>query len=270
MYNELSSNRYCLQTNTTLNHVKSMSSLVSSLVEVHIVRKGDNYYSKGRKLAEQVYREIWGTENLLDGNDYGVIVSQNGKVIGNINIQFRRSRNLLKSEVFFGKKHWQEYSKAHHSQIAELSALALAQDIPKHLRRPTMMTLILGVYLICHAENINFVATVQHDYLIRILSKSLRLPFFRNEYVKHIYGEVPDDKYWNKDKLPRLYYFLPDSIHTINACASFLTRMPKTKIMKSDFPVIKAGSFLDRSTFPENWHKQESYDRGNYHIAYAC
>lgn len=260
MSNELSCNQYCLNTNTTPSYAKSMSSLTSSLVEVHIVHKGDEYYTKGRKLAENVYRQVWGTENLLDGNDYGVIVSQNGKILGNINIQLRRSRDLLKSEVFFGKRHWQNYSDSHHAQIGELSALALAQDVPKHLRRPTMMTLILGIYLICHAENINFVATVQHDYLIRILSKSLHLPFFRNEYVQHLNGEVPNDNYWNRGKLPRLYYFLPDSLHTINACASFLNRLPKTKIIKSHFPAIEAGRFLDRSAFPAHWDRVKNYD----------
>lgn len=267
MYNELSCDRYCLNTKNKPNYSTSMSSLTSSLVEVHIVHKGNEHYAKGRKLAENVYRQVWGTKNLLDGNDYGVIVSQNGKVLGNINIQFRRSRDLLKSEVFFGASHWQEYSDAQPSQIAELSALALAQDVPKKLRRPTMMTLILGIYLICHAENIKFVATVQHDYLIRILSKSLHLPFFRNEYVKHIYGEVPNDNYWNRGKLPRLYYFLPNSLHTINACASFITRLPKTKIVKSDFPVIKPDSLLDRSTFPEHWDKVKNYNFANF--AYA-
>ena len=255
MFDELNCNQYCTEANPEPNHVEAMS----SQLKVHLARKGDELYNRGRNVAENVYRQIWGTENLIDGNDYGVVVSQNGKVLGNLNIQLKRSGELLKSEVFFGQKHWLNYTDAHHSDIIELSALAIAQDTPKELRRSTMMTLILGVYLICHRKDINFVVTVQHDYLIRILSRSLRLPIFRNEFVRNIYGKVPNDNYWKKEKLPRLYYFVPNSIQTINACSSYLNYLPTTRIGSSIFPRIEAGSFLNHSTFPQNWNREKSY-----------
>ena len=275
MYKELSCDRYCLNTKNKPNYTKSMSSITSSLVEVHIVHKGNEHYAKGRKLAETVYRQVWGTENLLDGNDYGVIVSQNGKVLGNINIQFRRSRELLKSEVFFGERHWQEYSDTHHSQIAEISALAIAQDAPKQLRRSIMMTLILGIHLICCVQNVNFLVTVQHDYLIRILNKSLRLPFFPNQIQLNTQGKVPQDNYWKRAKLPRLYYLFPNNLRTIGACASYLNRIPTSKIETFALPMVEAVN-LSYSTSPQNWkkirnepkvHPQQSiYNNNNEHF----
>ncbi|MDJ0632241.1 MAG: hypothetical protein QNJ34_03515 [Xenococcaceae cyanobacterium MO_188.B29] len=229
-----------------------------SLLEVHLALKGTTLYNQGRSLAENVYRQIWGTENLLDGNDYAVVVCRNGKALGNLNIQFKHSeKSLLKSEVFFGERHWQDYKSSHHSKIAEISSLAMAQDIPKELRRPTMMTLILGIHLICCLEDINFLVTVQHDYLIRILSKSLRLPFFRNEIRRNPQGKVPNDNYWAREKSPRLYYLAPNNIQTINACASYLNYLPTTKIESSYFAGVRAGC-LSYSTFPQNWNKAES------------
>lgn len=258
MLNELNCNQYCTEINPESSYVKLMSSSRSSIFQVHLTSKGDKLYAKGRGLAENVYRQVWGTENLLDGNDYGVIVSQNGKVLGNINIQFRRSGEILKSEVFFGENHWQNYSDYHCSEIAEISALAIAQDTPKELRRPTMMTLILGIHLICCLQNINFLVTVQHDYLIRILSKSLRLPFFPNEIQLNTQGKVPHDNYWKRSKLPRLYYLAPNSLGTIGACASYLNHIPTARIESSPFAVVKADN-LSYSTLPQNWNKAESY-----------
>ncbi len=60
---------------------------LNHLMEIHIVDKSDIFYKKGRQLASDAYRQVWNTENLIDGNDYGVIISHQGKVIGNINIQ---------------------------------------------------------------------------------------------------------------------------------------------------------------------------------------
>ena len=254
MFDELNCNQYCTEANPEPNYAEPMS----SLLKVHLARKGDELYLRGRNVAENVYRQIWGTENLIDGNDYGVIVSQNGKVLGNLNIQLKRSGELLKSELFFGQKHWQNYTDVHYSETAEISALAIAQDAPKQLRRPTMMTLILGIHLICCLQNINFLVTVQHDYLIRILSKSLRLPFFRNEIKKIPQGKVPHDNYWIREKLPRLYYLAPNSIQTINACASYLNHLPMARIESSPFAEIRA-ECLSYSTFPQNWNREKSY-----------
>lgn len=84
---------------------------LNHLMEIHIVDKSDIFYKKGRQLASDAYRQVWNTENLIDGNDYGVIISHQGKVIGNINIQIRQGNKPLKSEAFFGKEHWQAYFK---------------------------------------------------------------------------------------------------------------------------------------------------------------
>ena len=166
---------------------------VSPSLEVHLVHKGDIFYTKGRKLAENVYRQIWGTEGLVDGNDYGIVVSQNGTVLGNLNIQLRKPEKLLKSESFFCKKHWRHYFYTSNTDIAEASALAIAKDAPAHLRRPIIMMLISGLQTLCRLEGVRYLVTIQHDYLLRILTKSLHLPFFKNQIVKQPQAEIPQD-----------------------------------------------------------------------------
>ena len=238
MFDELNCNQCCPE--REVNYVKPMT----SLIEVCVVHKGDEFYNQGRKLAENVYRQVWGTENLLDGNDYGVVVVQNGKILGNLNIQFKSSRGLLKSEVFFNEKHWQGYSNAHYSEVAEISALAIAQDAPKELRRSIMKMLIMVMINFCRQKGIKFLVTVQHDYLIRILSKSLYLPFFMNNDISKPQGNVPCDGYWKREKSPRLYYLSPNNIQTINACASYLNHLPTARIESSCFAGFRAGSLV--------------------------
>lgn len=147
-------------------------------MEVHIVDKNDIFYKKGRVLAEEVYRKVWKTEHLIDGNDYAIVISQNGSVVGNINLQLRSEKRLLKSEIFFGQEHWQNYFPGSPTNVAELSGLALSDELQSEIRRPIMMMLILGTQILSRALDIQFYATIQHDFLMRILTKSLQLPFF--------------------------------------------------------------------------------------------
>ncbi len=246
MFDELNCNQCCPE--REVNYVKPMT----SLIEVCVVHKGNEFYNQGRKLAENVYRQVWGTENLLDGNDYGVVVSQNGKVLGNLNIQFKRSGGLLKSEVFFKEKHWQGYSNNHYSEVAEISALAIAQDAPKNLRRSIMKMLIMVMIDFCKQKGIKFLVTVQHDYLIRILSKSLHLPFFLNNDISKPQGNIPCDRYWSRSKLPRVYYLEPNSCKTLEACNSFFYSLrhipvvfhPQSTTQESNFDMF---SFLPSS-----------------------
>ncbi len=245
MFDELNCNQCCPE--REVNYVKPMT----SLIEVCLVHKGDEFYNQGRKLAENVYRQVWGTENLLDGNDYGVVVAQNGKILGNLNIQFKRSGKLLKSEVFFGENHWQNHSNADHSEIAELSALAIAQDAPKELRRSIMRMLILGMQNLCYQEGIKFLVTVQHDYLIRILSKSLHLPFFLNNDVSKPQGNTPCDGYWRRPKLPRVYCLDTNSRQTVEACSSFFSYL-------HNIPIVFCSKSLRGQTYYSGvWHKAQ-------------
>lgn len=194
---------------------------LTSSMEVHLVDKNDIFYKKGRVLAEDVYRQVWNTEQLIDGNDYAIVVSRHGSVVGNINLQLRAENKLLKSEIFFGQEHWQEYYQGSPVHVGEVSALALSDDLPSEVRRPIMMMLILGIQILSRYEGIKFLVTVQHEFLIRVLSKSLHLPFFCNEIVKTPQGKLPSDKYWERKELPRIYYLEPNSNQTVDTCTSF-------------------------------------------------
>lgn len=190
-------------------------------MKVHIVEKHDIFYRKGRLLAEEAYRQAWNTEHLIDGNDYAVVVSRRGKVMGNMNLQLRSQEKLLKSEGFFGREHWSGYFQPSSTIAAEVSALSISQDIPNDLSRPVMMSLILGILSLCRLQNINLLVTVQHGFLIRILKQSLYLPFIRNEKIKIPQGELPDDDYWRQKELPGLYYVEPHHPKMAEACFSF-------------------------------------------------
>jgi hypothetical protein len=226
-------------------------------MEIHLVDKNDIFYRKGRVLAEEVYRDVWKTENLIDGNDYAIVVSRNGAVVGNLNLQLRAGRKALKSELFFGTEHWSECFKGSSSCVAELSALALSQDLPSEIRRPIMMSLILGSQVLSRALNIQFYVTIQHEFLMRILTKSLQLPFFRNEKLTAPQGELPDDLYWNRGEFPRIFYLDTKDSEAINTCASFFSYLNVAGIQTSFLPRIKK-SDLPFSTFWKNWYLEKA------------
>jgi hypothetical protein len=228
----------------------------TSPMDIHIVDKQDIFYRKGRNLAEQAYRRTWNTEQLIDGNDYAVVVSHNGDVIGNMNLQLRSESKPLKSEIFFGWKHWHGYFNPSSSNVAELSALAIAHDLPSELSRPVMMMLILGIQSLCRLKNINLLVTVQHEFLIRVLKQSLCLPFLRNENIRTPHGTLPDDDYWNQKQPPRLYYLEPNHHQTIETCSSFLCYLNVAGVNTRFLPRVTHES-LTYTAFRKSWQSQQ-------------
>ncbi len=235
----------------------SLNSNVSlqPLIETHIVEREDVFYQAGRNLAIEVYREVWNTQNLSDGNDYGVIVSCKGQILGNINIQLRKTNGFLKSEHFFGEKHWESYFQAEDFEIAEISALAISKDTPTELRRPIMMMLITGVQNMCRIKGIKSLTTVQHNYLLRILNKSLHLPFYKNTVVKKPNGDIPDDDYWRRDKYPSIYYLDILSFEMVNVCYTFLSYLNLSGIQTQFLPRVKQSRDLSYASFVQQWNQ---------------
>lgn len=229
---------------------------IQTSIETHIVEREDIFYSKGRNLAKAVYKEVWNTEHLVDGNDYGIVVVCNGKVLGNANIQEKKPGKLLKSEVFFGQSHWEHYFTASDYEIAEISALAVSQDAPAEMRRPIMMMLITGIQNLCRIKGIKMIATVQHDYLIRILTKSLNLPFFQNQSIKKPQTtNLPNDDYWKRVKPPALYYLDPLGNEGTQACYSFLNYLHLSGMQTSFYPRVKAKEIPSYAAFSKDWFK---------------
>lgn len=204
-----------------------------SLLEVHLVDQHDHYYHRGRALACLVYKEVWGTENLIDSNDYGVIVLFGGKVVGNANIQVRTEHQILKSEKFFTVEHWQPYASIPYYQVAELSALSLISKLSPEIKQLVMMLLIFGTYVLGRSIGKTFCVTIQRKALYRIISKHLHIPFYKNELVRDIQWDIPKDRYWQGKELPRLYYLnliAPETIESIDACFVYLNSLGfKTK-----------------------------------------
>ena len=232
-------------------------SYLSDCLKIFIVDKYDNLYKEGRDLAQQMYNKVWNTSNLIDANDYAVVIYCGNMIVGNVNIELGREGNLLKSEVFFEKQHWKNYLSASRTDLIEISGLCINDEIPNKLSRPVMMLLILGLQSLHNSLGIRYMTTVQHKYLIRILKKSLNLPFFRNEVLNVPLGSIPDDNYWKQDKMPSLYYVDGHSNEAIKACnsmfcylnflgfkISFESKINKSEISYSEFWNFFKGSNL--------------------------
>ena len=245
-----------MQKQLNLNSVSVNShhqAISQALIETHLVEREDIFYTKGRNLAKAVYKDVWNTDNLLDGNDYGIVVACNGEVLGNANIQLKKPGTVLKSETFFGKSHWKNYFEGSNSEIAEISALVVSQDAPADMRRPIMMMLIVGIQNICRIKNIKMIATVQHDYLIRILTKSLKLPFFRNQMILEPQAaKLPSDDYWRRVKPPALYYLDPLGNEGTQACYSFLNYLSMTGTQTTFYPRLKHNQKMTYANFCKN------------------
>lgn len=198
------------------------------LMEVHLVNKDDIFYQKGRNLANEVYQQVWGTEKLIDGNNYGIVISYKGQVIGNANLQIRQEHQPIKSEHFFGKEHWKAYVDVPYSRVVEMSSLSIAQDLEADLKQPVMMLLIFSTYTLARSLGITFCATIQRKALHRILTKHLHIPFFPNQKLTEIQGEVPNDKYWNSNETPHLYYLdltAPETLESLNSCFFYINSL---------------------------------------------
>ncbi len=178
----------------------------ATALEIHVVDKSDIFYTKGRYLAKSVYRNKWNTENLIDHNDYGIVIVSQGQIVANMNIQIGGGNRLLNSEKFFAKEHWKHYFDVPAHQTLELSGLSIPQDVDSELRTSLLMVLSLSAYNIARSFGIKVCTTVQLQMLIRILTRRLHLPFFPSEFVTEINGEVPNDDYWNRMEAPKMYY----------------------------------------------------------------
>ncbi len=204
-----------------LPHKPFSDELFPSLIEVHLVDKNNIFYQQGRILAQDVYRQIWNTDHLIDGNDYAVVIVANGTVIGNLNLQLKNQQKPLKSEIFFESEHWESYFSKSSEKITEISGLSVSQDLPVKSRQLVIMLLTLGTSIISQILGIDLWVTVQRKALNRILAKQLRLSFVTNKTIVTPQKEVPKDNYWNSSELPQIYYLDVKSSQNINAFSLF-------------------------------------------------
>ncbi len=236
----------------------NINNILSSPIEVHLVDKNDVFYHKGRILAEDVYRQVWNTDNLIDGNDYAAVVVSNNTVIGNMNLQTRNSQKLLKSEVFFQTKHWENYLSIAPENIAELSGLSVSQELPLESRQLILMILILGASTISHSLEVDVWATVQRKALNRILAKRFRLSFISNTQILRPKKEVPKDKYWESSEMPQIHYLDLKKDQNINSFGLFYAYLHLQGIHLKFLPRFRSLS-MPFSTFYNNCcHQSQS------------
>ena len=202
--------------------------LLSSVIEVHLIDKNHVFYQEGRILAQDVYRQIWDTDHLIDGNDYAVVTIANGTAIGNMNLQLKTQQKSLKSEMFFESEHWESYFSKSSEKITKISGLSVSQDLPVKSRQQVMMLLILGTSIISQILGIDLWVTVQRKALNRILAKQLRLSFVTNQTVVTPQKEVPKDNYWHSSELPQIHYLDVKDSQNVNAFSLFYSYLHLT------------------------------------------
>ncbi|ELR98202.1 hypothetical protein [Gloeocapsa sp. PCC 73106] len=194
----------------------------SSRMDIHLVNQNDIFYKKGRTLANQVYNQVWGTEKLIDDNDYGIVITNQGEVVGNLNIQLKKEHKALKSEKFFGQKHWENCCNLSGENIFEISGLSIGKEVHQDLRQPILMLLMFSKYTLVRSLGKTFGVSVQRKALNRIITKHLHLPFFANPEITEVQGEVPQDAYWQDGEQPQLYYLDYTNPGTIESMNSYL------------------------------------------------
>jgi hypothetical protein len=224
----------------------------ATALEIHVVDKNDIFYPKGRSLARSVYKHKWKTENLLDSNDYGIVIVSEGRVIANMNIQMGGTQPL-KSEKFFSKKHWDHYFDITREQTVEISGLSIDQSVDSELRYPLIMLLSLTAYNLTRSLGIKVWTTVQLKVLNRILTKRLHLPFFTNEFITDIQGQVPNDNYWNGMDMPKLYYLDLTNTNTTETFNSFFSYLNLLGIQTTFLPRYTKKGFSSFSSFRQTW-----------------
>jgi hypothetical protein len=193
--------------------------LYNNLLKIEIVPKNHPFYQQGRMLAQLMYQKVWQTDKLIDDNDYGIVVFFGHEAIANVNIQLKKPNTLLKSEKFFHPLHWQNYLSVAESEIAEISGLAISDALASSLSRPVLMAMIIGLKMLLDVLQLKVYTTIQHKFLIRVLTQGLKLPFFINPIRPG--RDLPNDNYWTRKEPPRIYYLEGKNREVSAACNSF-------------------------------------------------
>lgn len=182
-------------------------------LSLKVVGNADRLFWSGRRLVRDVYASTWGTapDNLCDDYDFAVLICDRDEVKGNLNIKLRTADNLLPSEKYFRPRHWEAQCAPAAGQVAELCSLAVCDSLTNRERILVFNGLILGSHLLAMHEDIHIYATVQRSALINTLIRLMRYPFFPSNDQGLNAADLPDDKYWTTEPLPRLYYVVSDT-----------------------------------------------------------
>lgn len=182
-------------------------------LSLKVVCNTDRLFWSGRKLVRDIYASTWGTEpdHLCDDYDFAVLICDRDEVRGNLNIKLRAADNLLPSEKYFRPRHWESQCPPATGKVAEICSLAVCDSLTNRERILVLNGLILGTNLLAMHHDIELFATVQRAALINTLVRLMRYPFFPSEDQSLNVDNLPDDKYWTTEPMPRLYYVVSDA-----------------------------------------------------------
>lgn len=182
-------------------------------LSLKVVCNTDRLFWSGRRLVRDIYASTWGTEpdHLCDDYDFAVLICDRDEVKGNLNIKLRAADNLLPSEKYFRPRHWESQCPPVTGKVAEICSLAVCDSLGNRERILVLNGLILGTNLLAMHHDIELFATVQRAALINTLVRLMRYPFFASEHQALNAANLPDDKYWTTEPMPRLYYVVSDA-----------------------------------------------------------
>ena len=192
---------------------------------VCICKEGSPEFELGQAVAQKMYNKAWDTESYSSKGDYAVVVfmktRKTWEPIANLNCALKNSRKKLPCESIFTGQPWVEEGINNDNQLAEICGLAIDDLTPPEMRRAVLIMLSMGLQAIAVHSNTRWLLTIQHEYLIRILRKSLGLPFTKTDSTVTKDASLPNDQYWNQTVMPCLYILDSRDQVTRAACESF-------------------------------------------------
>ena len=195
-----------------------------------ICGRSSKEFMDGRELTKEVYRKIWGTDNMNDDYDFGIVAFHNSKPVGNVNIQLRKNRDLIPSECFFHKENWTLFKNVEAHLVGEISGLSAAEEIRGKLRYDVVSGLVACVHLAALQAEVPVYSTIQRRPLIRKLIDIYQYPFSKVCDSKPNIKAVPNDKYWTSKEAPQLFFIDYRDIQATKASFEIIKELSKKNV----------------------------------------
>lgn len=140
---------------------------------IEIAKRGQLLYQQGYELASELYQKTWRTENLVRNADFCIcmVESKTERIVSNLGIALRQKVDLLPSERYFSPYHWRGHFSGNDGEICELSAFAIADDLPQSIKHFAIAATIVSVFDISRTVRLNWIVAIQRYLTLKYLKR---------------------------------------------------------------------------------------------------
>ena len=195
-----------------------------------ICDRSSNEFMNGRNLTKKIYNKTWGTDEMSDDYDVGVVAFHNSKPVGNVNIQLRKNRDSIPSERFFYKENWTRFKNVEAHLVGEISGLSASEEVRGRLRHDVVSGLVACVHLAALQVGVPIYSTIQRQPLIRKLVDIYQYPFSKVCDSKPNIKAIPNDKYWAAKELPQLFFIDYRDVQATKASFEIIKELSKKNV----------------------------------------